>query len=96
MVPVIVPAQLSVVVGAVAVAVHCPVTSANVGVTGSVVSSMTTFWICVLELLLESVNVHVTTVVPWVVIGKVTFGTPVNVPPQLSVAVGAVIVVTSH
>ena len=41
-VPVIVPAQLSVVVGAVGVAEHCPVTFASVGTTGGVVSSIIT------------------------------------------------------
>ena len=40
MVPVIVPAQASVVVGATAVAEHEPVTLANVGVTGLVTSSI--------------------------------------------------------
>ncbi|MCF7569122.1 hypothetical protein L3X37_12210 [Sabulilitoribacter arenilitoris] len=39
-VPVIVPEQLSVVVGAVAVAEHSPVTSASVGVSGSVTSHL--------------------------------------------------------
>ena len=43
MVPVIVPAQLSVVVGAVAVAEHSPVTLASVGVTGAVTSVIITF-----------------------------------------------------
>ena len=37
-VPVIVPAQLSAVVGAVTVAEHCPVTVAKVGVAGGVTS----------------------------------------------------------
>ena len=37
-VPVIVPAQISVVVGAVKVAEHCPVTEVKVGSTGGVLS----------------------------------------------------------
>ncbi len=43
MVPVMVPEQLSVVVGAVAVAEHSPVTLANVGTAGGVTSLITTF-----------------------------------------------------
>ena len=43
-VPVMVPAQASVVVGAVGVPLHCPTfTSAKVGVTGATVSSTITF-----------------------------------------------------
>ncbi len=43
-VPVMVPAQASVVVGVGGVPVHCPTfTSANVGVTGAMVSSTITF-----------------------------------------------------
>ena len=45
---------------------------------------------------LASSNVQVTTVVPCVVIGNVTFVVPVIVPAQLSVAVGAVSVSTIH
>ena len=41
MVPVITPLQLSVVVGTVALAEHCAVTSAKVGVAGGVTSSIT-------------------------------------------------------
>ena len=40
-VPVIVPEQSAVVIGAVAVAEHSGVTSAKVGITGAVTSSMT-------------------------------------------------------
>ena len=39
---------------------------------------------------LPSLNVQVTTVVPWVVIGKMVAVVPVIVPAQASVVVGAV------
>ena len=39
---------------------------------------------------LPSSNVQVTTVVPWVVIGKIVAVVPVMVPAQASVVVGAV------
>ena len=42
-VPVMVPEHASVVVGAVGVTEHCPVTSASVGTTGAVVSSTMMF-----------------------------------------------------
>ncbi len=42
-VPVIIPEQLSVVVGAVKVTEHSPVTSANTGTTGAVMSLIMTF-----------------------------------------------------
>ena len=66
-VPVTVPEQLSVAVGAVRlVTLHSAVTSDNEGsfTTGAVVSSITTFCVCVLVLPSPSVYVHVTTVVP--------------------------------
>ena len=43
-----------------------------------------------------SLYVHVTTVVPWVVIGNVVPVVPVIVPAQLSFAVGGVSDVTEH
>ena len=55
-VPVIVPEQLSVVVGAVAVAEHSPVTSASTGTTGAVTSFITTFWVAVEVLPLPSLK----------------------------------------
>ena len=59
-VPVIVPAQLSVVVGAAAmVAEHWPVTSANTGVAGAIVSSTTMFCVAVVVLPFPSLNVQV-------------------------------------
>ena len=64
MVPVIVPAQLSVVVGAVTVTEHSPVAAASVGFTGLVTSSTTTVWVAVAVLPLPSVTVQVTVVVP--------------------------------
>ena len=90
-VPVTIPAQLSVVVGAVGVPEHSPkFTSANTGVTGDVISSTITFCVAVAMLPFPSSNVHVTTVVPWVVIGNTVEVVPVTVPAQLSEVVGAV------
>src|SRR6478736_5420872 len=67
-VPVTVPTQASVVVGAVGVAgvpLHVlNVTSANVGVTGGIVSSTITFWFAVVTLPWPSSKAQVTTVVP--------------------------------
>ena len=57
---------------------------------GLVTSSSVMFWLAVVELPLPSVKVQVTTVTPWAVIGKLTFGVPVIVPAQASVVVGAV------
>jgi len=94
-VPVTVPTQLSVVVGVAGVTEHCPVTFDKVGVTGFVTSSIITFWLAVVIFPFPSLNVHVTTVVPWVVMGKVVDVVPVIVPAQLSVVVGAV-GVTEH
>src|SRR5205814_3786600 len=65
-VPVTVPAQLSIVVGVDAVALHWPVTLARVGVTGGVVSSMITFLMAVVLLPLPSLYVQWITWVPWV------------------------------
>ena len=63
----IVPEQLSVVVGAVAVAEHSPVTSASTGTTGAVTSLIITFCVAVDVLPLPSLKVQVITWVPWVV-----------------------------
>ena len=57
-VPVTVPAQLSEVVGVVAVASHSPLISASVGVTGLVTSSTTTFWLTEITLPFPSSKVH--------------------------------------
>ena len=57
---------------------------------------MTTFWVWVLLLPWPSEYVHVTTVVPCAVMGKTVVVVPVTSPTQLSVAVGAVNVVTEH
>ena len=98
-VPVIDPEQLSVAVGAVNVStLHSAVTSSNTATSGpgAVTSSIITFWVWVLMFPLASSNVHVTTVVPWAVIGSTVVVVPVIVPAQLSVAVGAVNVSTLH
>ena len=59
-VPVTIPAQLSVVVGAVGVPEHSPMfTSANTGVTGAILSFTITVWLAVVELPLPSANVQV-------------------------------------
>ena len=55
----IVPAHISVVVGATAVAEHSPVTSANVGTTGAVTSSTITFCVCVATFPLPSSKLQV-------------------------------------
>ena len=89
-VPVIVPAQLSVVVGAVTVAEHCPVTVAKVGVDGFVTSSTITVCVAVTVLPLPSLNDHVTTVVHCVVIGKTVVVIPVVVPAQALFVTGAI------
>ena len=57
---------------------------------------ITTFCVCVEAFPAPSVYVQVTTVVPCVEIGSVASFVTVTVPPQLSVAVGAVNVVTEH
>ena len=58
-VPVTVPAQLSVVVGAAGmVAEHSPVTSGNTGVTGAVVSWTMMFCVAVVVLPFPSLNVQ--------------------------------------
>ena len=58
-VPVTIPEQLSVVVGAIGVPEHSPtVTSANTGVTGAVISSTITFCVDVVVLPFPSSNVH--------------------------------------
>ena len=96
-VPVIVPEQLSVAVGAVNVStLHSAVMSSNTATSGAcaVTSSITTFWVWVLIFPRASSNVQVTTVVPWAVIGSTVVVVPVIVPAQLSVAVGAVNVST--
>src|SRR6056297_263262 len=98
-VTVTVPAQLSLAVGAVRlVTSQSAVTSGrgSTSGTGSVISFMTTFWVCVDKFPAKSVKVHVTKVVPWVLIGNEASCVPATDPSQLSVAVGAVSEVTSH
>ncbi len=99
LVTVTVPAQLSVAVGAVSVVTaHSAVISDRVVISGvgAVTSVITTSWVCVLVLPFASSYVQVTSVVPCAVIGSVASLVTVTVPPQLSVAVGAVSVVTAH
>jgi len=96
-IPVIEPAQLSVAVGAVKlVTSHCAVMFDNVvtSATGAVLSLMTTFCCCVEIFPLPSSYDHVIVVLE--VIGSVALCVPVIEPAQLSVAVGAVKLVTSH
>jgi len=91
-VAVIVPAQLSVELGAVTGVTQSTVAAGNELIfgAGAVMSSKIIFWLAVTMFPLPSLNVHVTTVVPCVVIGKVVVVVPVSVPAQLSVVVGAV------
>src|SRR5690554_4952977 len=96
-VPVIIPVQLSVAVGAVKlVTSHSAVTSESIAIsaTGAITSLMTTFCSCVAVFPFPSSYVQVTSVVA--VIGNVALCAPVISPSQLSVAVGAVKLVTSH
>ena len=98
-VPVMVPKQLSVAVGAEAiVAEHWPVASAKLAAlaTGAMVSSTTIFWVWVLVLPLPSSKVQVTVEVPWVLLVNESEVVPVMVPEQLSVAVGAEAIVAEH
>src|SRR6056297_1933935 len=98
-VPVIWPAQLSVAVGAVKVETsHSAVISVSVAVfaTGAVTSSIITFWVWVDVFPFPSSYVQVTTVVPCAMMGSSASCVPVICPVQLSVAVGAVKVETSH
>src|SRR6056297_1885268 len=98
-VPVICPAQLSVAVGAVKVETsHSAVISVSVAVfaTGAVSSERITFWVLVDVFPFPSSYVQVTTVVPCAMIGSSASCVPVIWPAQLSVAVGAVKVATSH
>ena len=62
--------------------------------TGAIVSSITTSCVCVLTFPALSVNVQV--IVVDSVIGRAVSLTPLRVPSQLSVAVGAVNSVISH
>jgi len=57
-VPVIIPAQLSVVVGALTVALHCPVTVVSVGTAGGLVSSTITVCVAVVILPLPSLKLQ--------------------------------------
>ena len=87
--PVTVPAQLSVVVGAaLMVAEHWPVTSGNTGVAGAVVSCTTMFCVWVDTLPLPSSKCQCTTKVPCVECVSGSVVVPVIAPLQLSVAVG--------
>ncbi len=95
MVPLTVPAQLSVVVGAVAVAEHSPVTLVSTGTAGGVSSVMITFWLAVEILPLPSSKLQWIIWVPWVEYVNGSVVVPVTVPAQLSVVVGAV-TVTEH
>ena len=98
-VPLIVPEQLSVAVGTVKLStLHSAVTSSKsvISATGAETSSIITFWVWVLILPSLSVKVHVTSVLPWAVIGNTVVVTPITWPAQLSVAVGATKVSTLH
>ena len=64
MVPVMVPAQLSVVAGAVKVVEHSAVTADKTGVTGSVISSMITVCGAVTTFPIPSSKVQVMVYVP--------------------------------
>src|SRR5690606_5596054 len=79
----------------IAVTSHCSVIVGKEAksATGAVVSAMTTLWFCVVVLM---PSVYVQTTVVEVVIGKIVVVVPVTVPRQLSVAVGRVIVASSH
>ncbi|MCY1250641.1 hypothetical protein D3C87_985750 [compost metagenome] len=63
-VPVIGPAQLSTVVGAVNVTLQSPLTSAKTGADGAIASSISTFWFAVVIFPFPSSNLQVTIVVP--------------------------------
>ena len=63
-VPVILPAQLSLVIGAVTDAEHSPVTVTSVGATGAVTSSTTTVCFVVHVLPLPSLKLQLTVYVP--------------------------------
>ena len=92
-VPVIVPMQLSVAVGAVTeFTSHMSTKSGKLVISaiGAIVSASITFCNCDVVFPCPSLYVQVTTVVPGVVIGKATSGTPSNMPPQLFVAVGVI------
>ncbi|MNK78921.1 hypothetical protein D3C87_985730 [compost metagenome] len=64
-VPVIIPVQLSAVVGIAKEATeHSAVTSASIGTIGAVISFIITFWSAVEMFPFPSSNVHVTAVIP--------------------------------
>ena len=82
--PVTVPAQLSVVVGAVAVAEHSPVTSAKVGVTGGVTSfTVTVNWHRAVADEQLLVNVILTVVTPLLNVEPLPVPVPVPVVAPL-------------
>ncbi len=87
-VPVITPSQLSVVVGDTAVPVHCPVTSANIGVAGFVVSFTVTLNVQLSVFPTSSSAVIVITVFPVITVPAVGLCVNVIAPgaEQLSVA----------
>jgi hypothetical protein len=88
-VPVTVPTQLSIAVGAVGVTPHSLTSVGNDdGGTGGVTSLINTFCTAVDILPLPSLNVHVTTVIPCVVTGNIVVVVPNTGPAQLSVAIG--------
>ena len=92
------PAQLSVAVGFVKlVTSHTAVRSSSDAVsgTGAVTSAIMTFCVCVEVLPFPSSYVQVTTVVPWVLIGKHASCVTIIFEEQFSVAVGYASVVTS-
>ena len=95
-VPVIVPAQLSVVDGTESVPSQSTVTADSVGVTGAVISSTTMLCVCVDVFPLPSSKVHVMVVVPWVVLINASVVVPRIDPPQLSVAVGIPVIIAAH
>jgi len=85
-VPVITPAQLSVVVGAVTVALHCPVIVLKTGVTGLMVSSTVTDTVHVLLFPAASVAVRVTLLTPVLLQSKLLLLMERVGVPQLSLA----------
>src|SRR6185369_1786703 len=92
-----VPAQLSVVVGAAAmVAVHWPVTSASSGIVGAIVAVSTIRCGAVTTWPLPSSKVHVTIEIPLIEGVSESLVVPVMVQAQLSVVVGVAVMVAVH
>ena len=78
------------------VAEHWPVTSANTGVAGAMVSWTMMFCVWVDSLPWPSLKCQVTTDVPCVERVSESLVVPVTVPAQLSVVVGAALMVAEH